>query len=373
MKRLLLLGGGHSHVEVLRQFGARSVAGIEITLADPARYAAYSGMLPGLVAGHYEFRDCHIDLENLARFAGARFVPAPAQGLDAARREAALADGSTIGYDIVSIDVGTTPAATGIPGAADFAIAVKPATALLQAWDALIERARAGSVKNIAVVGGGAAGVEILLAMQYRLAQLLAPDAVRYALITDADRLLPDHNTGVHEAFQRVFAERRIEMHFASKVVRAEANAVFSSAGTRVEADAVLWATGATAAPQLGNTGLMLDPKGFIAVNEHLQSLSHPEVFAAGDCATIAGQTYPKSGVYAVRQGPPLAENLRRALAGGPPLITYQPQRRALALISTGNKCAVASYGPLALEGAWVWNWKNYIDRKYVAKYNSPA
>ena len=155
-------------------------------------------------------------------------------------------------------------------------------------------------------------------------------------------------------------------------VVRAEANAVISSNGKRVEADAILWATGATAAPQLGNTGLMLDPDGFIAVTEHLRSLSHPDVFAAGDCATIHGPVYPKSGVYAVRQGPPLAENLRRALAGTS-LVTYRPQRRALALISTGNKYAVASYGPLALEGAWVWNWKDTIDRKFMAKYNNPA
>ena len=372
VKRLLLLGGGHSHVEVLRQFGARPPTGVEVTLASPLRDTPYSGMLPGLIAGHYNYRECHVDLEPLARHAGARFLQAPAGSLDAARRAATLADGTAIDYDIVSIDVGATPAAGGVPGAAEHAIAVKPVAAMLTAWNALIERAHAGGVRKIAVVGGGAAGVEILLAMQYRLAQQLAPDAVHYALITDADQILPGHNFGVRAAFQRVFDERQVEVHLASLAVRVEPHVVIAANGKRVEADAILWATGATAPPQLGNTGLMLDPDGFIAVNEHLQSLSHPEVFAAGDCATIHGPAYPKSGVYAVRQGPPLAENLRRALAGKP-LVTYRPQRRALALISTGDKYAVASYGPLVLKGAWVWNWKNYIDRKFMAKYNGPA
>jgi selenide,water dikinase len=372
LKRLLLLGGGHSHVEVLRQFGARPATGIEITLASPARYAPYSGMLPGLVAGHYGYHDCHIDLERLARFAGARFLQTLSRSVDPARREVVLADGTAVGYDIVSIDVGSSPAMAGIAGAPENVIAVKPVEAFLPAWNALIARARTGGLGKLAVVGGGAAGVELLLAMQHRLARLVGTAAVRFLLVTDADRLLPGHNPNVQSAFRRILSERRVEVHFDSRVARVEPGAVIAANGERIAADAIVWATGAAAAPQLRATGLALDAAGFIVIDEYLQSISNPGVFAAGDCATIQGHAYPKSGVYAVRQGPALAGNLRRALSGKS-FIAYRPQRRALALISTGNKRAVASYGPLAFEGAWMWRWKDRIDRKFMAKYSAPV
>jgi selenide,water dikinase len=372
LKRLLLLGGGHSHVEVLRQFGVRPIAGVDITLVSPVRFAPYSGMLPGLIAGHYKHHECHIDLERLARFAGARFLRTLSHDVDPARREVVLAEGPTIRYDILSIDVGSTSAMAGIPGAAENAIAVRPVETLLQAWNALIERAGANGLGMLAVVGGGAAGVELLLAMQYRLAQLFERSTVRFVLVTDTDRLLIGHDPKVHSAFERILSERQIELHFVSRIARVEPNVVVMANGQRIAADAIVWVTGAGASPRLSETGLALDTAGFIAVNEHLQSISSPAVFAAGDCATIGGYAYPKSGVYAVRQGPPLAANLRRSLAGVP-LIAYRPQHRALALISTGDKYAVASCGPLVFESAWVWRWKDYIDRRFMAKYNVPG
>src|ERR1019366_5546436 len=158
--------------------------------------------------------------------------------------------------------------------------------------------------------------------------------------------LLICHDPKVHSVFKRILSERQIELHFVSRIARVEPNVVVMANGQRIAADAIVWVTGAGAPPRLSETGLALDTAGFIAVNEHLQSISSPAVFAAGDCATIGGYAYPKSGVYAVRQGPPLAANLLRSLAGAP-LIAYRPQHRALALISTGDKYAVASCGPL--------------------------
>lgn len=368
----MLLGGGHSHVEVLRQFGARPIPEVAITLVSPARYAPYSGMLPGLIAGHYKHHECHIDLERLARFAGARFLRTLSRDVDPARHEVVLADGSAISYDILSVDVGSTSAMAGIHGAAENTIATRPVETLLQAWNALIERAGASGLGVLAVVGGGAAGVELLLAMQYRLAHLLERSSVRFVLVTDTDRLLIGHDPKVHTAFKRILSERQIEVHFASRIARVEPNVLVTVNGQRIAADAIVWATGAGAPRRLCGTGLALDTAGFIAVNEHLQSISSPAVFAAGDCATIGGYSYPKSGVYAVRQGPPLAANLRRSLAGAP-LIAYRPQRRALALIGTGDKYAVASYGSLAFESALVWRWKDFIDRRFMAKYNVPG
>ena len=367
MKRLVLLGGGHSNVEVLRAFRVHP-AGVCVTLVDPARFAAYSGMLPGLVAGHYGFHDCHIDLAGLARGAGAHFVQARACGIDAARRKIELDDGAALDFDLISLDVGSVPASAGLPGIAEHAIPVRPVATFLHDWTMLIERAQTGTLGKLVLVGGGAAGVELILAMQYRLAQVAPPKAIQFALVTDADRLLPGATAGTRAALQCLLARRGIAVHLNARVTRVEPGAVVFLGDDRVAADAAVWATGAGAPAWLRETGLMLDDDGFILVNEHLQSVSRADVFAAGDCATMVAHAYPKSGVYAVRQGPILAENVRQALAGKP-LAIYRPQRRALALISGGDKYAVASYGNFTLAGAWVWRWKNHIDRRFVARY----
>lgn len=372
MKRLLLLGGGHSHVEVLRQFGIRRAAGAEVTLVSPARYTAYSGMLPGLIAGHYQFQNAHIDLEYLARFAGARHVLSAARNIDTLRREVVLTDGAAIEYDLLSIDIGSNSARPALTGSFDAAIAVKPVEEFLAAWNALVGRASSGEVKNILVVGGGAGGVELVLAMQHRIAQLAAAHATGFALLTDSDRLLPTLNPGTRRAFHHILSERQVKVHFNCRVSRLEPTAAMLADGARVAADAIVLATGAGAPAWLRATTLRLNAAGFIATDERLQSISHPGVFAAGDCATIAGYSYPKSGVYAVRQGPILARNLRLALAGET-LATYRPQPRTLALISTGDQYAVAAYGGLAIQGAWVWRWKDYIDRKFMARYAAPV
>jgi selenide,water dikinase len=325
-------------------------------------------MLPGLIAGHYHFQDCHIDLARLAQQCGVRFLPLRACGIDTACRQVALSDGTLLDYDIVSLDVGSTPPTAGIPGAADHAIAAKPFTTFAQRWDRLVASAEAGTLRKLVVIGGGAAGLELVLAMHYRLARASMPHSTDYAVVTDAHCVLPDHNGRTRAALERVLAERHIAVHLNAPVTRIDSDAVILSGADRIASDATIWATGASAPSWLANTGLALDARGFIRINECLSSVSHGDIFAAGDCATIEGHRYPKSGVYAVRQGPVLAENLRRALSGERQS-SYRPQARALALISTGNRYAVASYDGIALEGSWVWRWKDYIDRNFMRRY----
>lgn len=371
MKRVLLLGGGHSHLEVVRRFGTQSVPDSEVTLIDGERFAAYSGMLPGLIARHYEFSDCNIDLARFAQRASVHFINSAARRLDVANRRVELNDGTRIDYDLVSINVGSTPSMAGIAGA-QHALAVKPFQAFANKWDGLIAAARNGDLRSVVVIGGGAAGVEILLAMQYRLAQLAAKRPVDFALVTGSHCLLPDHSAGVRAVFERTLGARGVAVNLHAQAAHIEHTAVVLSDGRRLPADVAVLATGATAPAWLADTGLALDARGFIAIDDRLMSISHDIVFAGGDCATIKDRVYPKSGVYAVRQGPVLYENLRRALTDEP-MAEYRPQRRALALISTGDKCAVASYGRAALSGAWVWRWKNHIDRAFVRRYNRDA
>jgi selenide,water dikinase len=376
VKRLILVGGGHTHVEVLRRFGMQPLAGVELLLISPGRFTPYSGMLPGLVAGHYGFEECHIDLEALTNFARARFLRDQTVGLDPEAKSLRCESGVSVPYDVLSIDIGAVPArypkgrhpqgdSTGV------GIPVKPVDRYLQEWERVLQLARQRPL-DLLVVGGGAGGVEITLAMQHRLSRLTPRPSVRFSLVTMTDTIMPDHCAGVRKRLARVLAQRGVAVHLRSRVVKQEADGVLLESGAHLQADCVFSALGARPPAWLAQAGLKTDAAGFVLVGETLQSLSHPEVFAVGDVATMARHPRPKSGVYAVRQGPPLADNLRR-LAGGQVLEPYLPQPIALNLISTGDKYAVASWGSLAWEGAWVWRWKDRIDRRFMRRYRFGA
>ena len=370
---LVLVGGGHSHVEVLKSFGMRQMPAVRITLISRGFDTPYSGMLPGLIAGHYSYDDAHIDLQRLARFAGARAYFDEVVGLDPVARVVRCANRPPVSYDLLSINVGSTPNAS-VPGAREHAIPVKPIDHFLQHWDALRERVLADDrPKTIAVVGGGAGGVELLLSVQYRLRTLLEAQnrsAVRltYELFTSTPVILPTHNARARAIFDRILVERGIRVHTGAEIAEVAPRQLRTRSGARYDVDEILWTTEARAASWIPESGLATDDLGFVSVSAELQSVSHPEVFAAGDVASMVGRRLEKSGVYAVRQGEVLAPNLRRALAGEP-LRPYDPQRRSLSLISTGDRFAVGSRGPVAVQGRWVWRWKDAIDRRFMRRY----
>jgi selenide, water dikinase len=370
---LVLLGGGHSHVAVLEQFGRRPVPGVRLTLISRGHHTPYSGMLPGLIAGHYTFEDAHIDLRRLARFAHARTFFDEAVGLDPVARVVICRDTAPVAYDLLSIDIGSMPNVS-VPGAAEHAIPVKPIDRFLEHWNALRQRIRDSTApKRLAVVGGGAGGVELVLSVQFALSTLLrqeqSPERVECHLFTSSAAILPTHNRRTRRTFDRIFRERGIHAHVGHKIVAVAAGRLSDDAGTAHAVDEILWTTEARAASWLRESGLATDDEGFVRVAATLESTSHPGVFAAGDVASLVGHQLEKSGVYAVREGETLGPNLRRALAGET-LRPYRPQRQVLSLISTGNKYAVASRGPFAITGAWVWHWKDAIDRAFMRKYN---
>ncbi|MDH3286353.1 MAG: FAD-dependent oxidoreductase [Betaproteobacteria bacterium] len=368
MERLLLLGGGHSHVEVIRRFGARPLRGTAITLVSPDRHTPYSGMLPGFVAGHYDYDDCHIDLEPLCAAAGILLHRAEASAFDPDAGRVVCSDGSVAAYDVLSIDVGSTPDMRAIPGALEHGIPVKPVAQFLSAWENIHAALRDGRRLSLAFVGGGAGAVELAAAMHHRLVAEVSAAAGRISLLTDAASILPTHPARVQRIFERLLRERGIEVRFGAKVVGISPGRVECADGSSLSADHAIIATGAGAPGWITESGLRPDARGFIAVNGHLQSLSHPNVFAAGDIATMVDNPRPKMGVYAVRQGPILDGNLRRALRGEA-LRRYLPQRTALTLISTGGKHAVASWNGIVFEGDWVWHWKDRIDCRFMARY----
>jgi selenide,water dikinase len=363
---LVLVGGGHAHVHVLKGFGMRPVPGVRVTLISRDVETPYSGMLPGYVAGHYSFEECHIDLGRLARFAGARLIRDEAIGLDRAGCFVLCRAHPPIRWDLLSIDIGATPRTGDVPGAAEHAIVVKPIAHFARRWEALLARATNMPRLRLTVVGGGAAGVELALSAQHRLAGVRR-GAVEVTLVT-REALLPSHNPRVRRVFERMLAERGVAVLTHCAIVRVEPGVLICGDGKRFAFDEALWVTEAGAAPWLTETGLPLTADGFIAVDETLRSTGDPNIFATGDVATMIAHPREKAGVYAVRQGAPLAANLRRALAGKP-VRRAVPQRRGLALIGTGDKHAVASRGPLAAYGASLWQLKDWIDRRWMRRY----
>ena len=374
LRDAVLVGGGHSHAVLLRNFGMRPMPGLRLTLVCNDVYTPYSGMLPGYVAGHYTFDEVHIDLARLCGFAGARLITAEATGIDRAARRLMLRDRPPIAYDTLSINIGSAPQWNGVSGASAHAVPVKPIFQFNQRWLALLERVRRHTGRcAIAVVGGGAGGVELLLAMQYRLhAELRAlgrdPHDVVFHLFSADPHVLPTHNRWVQGRFEAVLAARGVQVHRGAAVTEVEAVRLRTKTGDWVDVDETVWVTHAGGAAWLRDTGLVLDKDGFIQVDDCLRSVNDPLVFAAGDVASVQGRGLEKAGVFAVRMGRPLAENLRRVFAGRA-LLPYRPQKHWLALISTGDRYAVASRGWVGFAGRWVWRWKDGIDRRFMDRH----
>ena len=276
---------------------------------------------------------------------------------------------------MLSVDIGSTPGGAGIPGVANAAIPAKPIDRFLTRLEAARQRILAAEGKaHIAIVGGGAASVELAMALRHRLhGDLTAsghdPEKSRFTLVTSASGVLSSLAPATRTRISRILAEQNIVIRSEARVVGIDGRRLLLAGGAILEADEVFWTTQAAAAPWLARTGLAVDAGGFLAVDDTLQSLSRPGVFGAGDCASMAGRDLPKSGVYAVRQGPYLNENIRRFIAGRP-LKRYRPQSDALYLVTTGDRYAVGTRNGFAFEGRWVWRWKDRIDRAFMDKFN---
>jgi pyridine nucleotide-disulfide oxidoreductase family protein len=357
-RQLLLLGGGHAHVQVLDALARTPLAGMQATLVTPYARQMYSGMVPGLLAGHYAASECAIPLAPLAAAAGVRLRLARAVALDARARQVRLDDGQCLGYELLSIDTGPEADLDSLPGAREHGLPVRPIEDFVQRLDGL----QAGA---LTVVGGGAAGVELAMALAYRR-RGASPGGARVALVA-GPAPLAGLGAAVRRRAWRALAAQGVSVHLQSAAAVA-ADHVLLADGTRLPCDAALLALGAAAPRWLAGSGLALDERGFIATGSTLQSVSHAEVFAAGDVATRTDAPHPKSGVHAVRAGPPLAANLRRWLMGEA-LLVHTPQARTLVLLSCGERRAIASWGGWTAEGAWVWRWKDHIDRAFVARY----
>ena len=352
---LVLVGGGHSHVQVLRSLGMAPLPDTRVTLVAREAHTPYSGMLPGWVAGRYRWADIHIDLGPLCRFAGARLIVGEATGLDLERNALQCAGRPPIRFDLLSINCGAAPLALGAAGTP-----VKPIGRFLPQWRNALQDARPGA--KFLFVGGGAGGVELALAARQAL-----PSELRIELVTA--QLLPEQGAWARRLIAKKLAQAGIAVRLATAAASRD-GLLFLDDGEALAFDRLFWVTGVAAPSWIVDSALAKDAQGFVSVDAALRSVSHPQVFAAGDVADLQGQARPKSGVIAVRSGPVLAANLRLAL-GGQPLQRFRPQKRFLSLIGTGDGRALACWFGLALEGGWAWRWKDWIDRRFMARFQN--
>jgi pyridine nucleotide-disulfide oxidoreductase family protein len=367
MKRLVLVGAGHAHIEVLRDL-AQPPADVEVVVVNPYPWLTYSGMVPGFVAGHYTLEECTIDVAALAARANARLLFTAATALDPGARQVRCANGAVLDYDVLSLDVGSQAPADAAAGVERNAVLMRPLERLVKGWTDTLAGARAGRVHSITLVGTGAAGVELAFAMHHRLRREMAEAAPHLRLIGDSRAVVPAFHAGARRRIRAEIEGRRIEWHQGSGVVEVGKGFVHLQNGFEFGTDVVFWAAGAAPHRWLTDCGLATDARGFVLTDERLRSCSHPEVFAAGDCASQQGHPRAKAGVFAVRAGPALAAALRAALSGRQPR-KHVPRARYLALISAGNRYAIGVWDGVSWEGEWVWRWKDRIDRHFVQRY----
>jgi len=359
-RRLILAGAGHAHVEVLRRLAIAPLRDVETVLVSDRTHSVYSGMVPGYAAGQYQRAEIEVNVEALALRAGVRWIHGRVMGVDPHRRQVLVAGETALDYTVASLDVGASVAAMDRPGVTSHALPARPI-------GRLVDRLQASLPGPIAVVGAGAAGVELACCLQHRARQRGAPRVATH-LIEAGPRILNDAGRSLRDAAERALRERDIAVSCDAPVARVDAEGVVLAEGRRVEAALVAWVTGAAPHASLEVSGLPLDAAGFIQVEPTLEVTGLAGLFAAGDCASLPG--VPKAGVHAVRQGPILDTNLRARLRGTP-LQPYAPQREFLRILNLGDGSAIASKWGITFRGPLAMRLKDRIDRAWLSRYQA--
>jgi selenide,water dikinase len=369
------VGGGHAHLEVLRRLIVEVKSPFRLTLVSPSDQHHYSGMVPGYLRGTYAESEIAFDLPRLVERAGGHFVVGRGVGLDPGRRLVLLDRGDPISYDIVSFNVGSRLKGDDDVKVARHAAVIKPMSRAVEVRKRIEALTRSddgnGAIRHAVVVGAGAAGFEVSCALAEALDE--AGHRRQVTILEASERILHGYSERFRALAERVLRDRAIEVRPASRVSEVEPEAVRLADGSHIPSQLTVWLTGPAATPLFQESGLAVDPRGFLLVNDSLQSVSDPKVFAVGDCATLrAFPDTPKAGVYAVRQAPILWESLVSSVAGAP-LPLFVPQSSFLSLLNTADGKALLRYKGFVSYSRWAWRLKDWIDRRFMNRYQKLA
>ncbi|GMR11969.1 MAG: FAD-dependent oxidoreductase [Gemmatimonadota bacterium] len=367
---VVLVGGGHSHIQVLDHFRRNRLPNARLTLVVDRRIAMYSGMVPGFVAGQYGVADLEIDAVGLAEKAGARVVLSPALRVDTERQQIVVADGPPVAYDVAAFDIGSTVGGLELPGVKDHAVPTRPITDFVHRVDALLGDLPAGGSDpfRVVVVGGGAGGMELIFTLEHRIRS--AGLDVEALLIEGGSRIVYNYPDQVRRRVERAAERRGIAVRCDTFVEAAEEGGVLLSGGERLSCDLLVWVAGPAGHPVFEPSGIATDKLGFALVRPTLQFKDHDNLMGTGDCVTfIDFPATPKAGVYAVRQGPVIIRNLLAWLQGRP-LASYTPQKEFLTLMNVGDGSAIGAKWGISFEGRWVMRLKDRIDRAFMGRFH---
>ena len=375
---LVLVGGGHTHVQVLRHLIMNPEEQLNLTVVVDVPVAVYSGMVPGFVAGQYQAHELEIDVVPLARRAGARVILSAATGIDPAAKTISLTGRPPIRYDVASFDIGSTVAGLDLPGIREHTLPTRPISRLIATIPDLLERARTWSGPfRLVVVGAGAGGIEMAFTLRHRLL-IETNRRVETTLLQAGTEILPGYGESLRKRILTAAKRSEIEVITGmrangAKELHPNQKTLLLENGDELVCDACVWVVGATAHSLFADSGVATDSRGFARIRSTLQLLEHDDVFAVGDCATLEeSPDTPKAGVYAVRQGPFLIENLLTYLdpARGS-LESYKPQKDFLSLLNLGDGGAVGAKWGFSFEGGWVMRLKDRIDRRFMQRFQT--
>lgn len=362
---LLLLGAGHAHLEVVRQAPRLHAAGARITVVSPPLFW-YSGLATSVLAGRHRPESNVIDVAALCRRKGVGFVEGEVESGDVDRRHVQLTDGRQLAYDILSVNLGSV-VPEPVPGVAEAAVPARPIPPLLELGAGLSDAGGTDAApgtslpRRIVVLGGGATGCEVALALRARGGEapeitLVSPDAPPAGLAPRARRIMAD-----------VLGERRIR--WVPEPARSvSGGTVVLASGAAIAFDHLVNCTGLVPNPVAGRLGLPTGPKGHILLSPTLEAPGHPGHFGAGDAVQVVGATHPPAGVYSVRQAPVLVDNLVAHLTGTRPR-PFALRRPVLLILALGEGTGLATFGPLAMRGRWALRWKDRLDQEWLDRY----
>lgn len=361
-RELVLIGAGHTHLHVLRMWAKSPIPDTRLTLVSATDCATYSGLLPGTLAGQYPPQEMLIDLHRLTQAAGVRLLVAEAAGLDVVGRSVQLHARPPIPFDAASIGVGSVPG--GLAGVQQHAglVSIKP---MISFRERLLQRVEACAADplQVVVVGGGAAGFEVACCVQQFLRGLLRRADI--TLLEGAAEILPTFRKSTRRLAVKQLQQRGIRCLTGQRISGATADSLLLYGTSPVAADIVVWCTGAAPPPLLSSIPLPRSASGFLLTSRTLQTVANAPVFAVGDCGELQGQPLPRAGVYAVRQGPVLWDNLQRLLSNQP-LRLWTPQRDFLSLLAMGDGTAIGQWRRFSGVSSALWKLKDHIDRKFL-------
>ncbi len=374
MKKIVLIGGGHSHAIALKYWQTHQLENVKIILVSDVQFTPYSGMLPGLIAGLYSYEESHIDLKKLAQSVSAQLIIDRVVDIEPEpdRKQVICASGKIVEFDLLSIDIGSTPSVGNIKGARRFATPAKPVPQLLEKWQEIIERAQSEKQLhqplNISIIGGGIGGVELALNMEYKLQQMLPDDLFNINLIHQGQRLISDRNETASKLITQVLRKQKIKIYLQTQINQVNQKSVISKTGEKIRTDYCFLVTQADAPDWLKENEIVTDEKGFILVTQTLQTINYPYIFATGDISAIENNPRPKAGVFAVRQGKPLAKNIIKYLSKSR-LESFKPQQKYLSIIGISNVNGIAIWGERAWKSPFFWYGKKYLDFNFIKQF----